>query len=303
MEGGSANPYEVTSAGGNGGAAPGGGTPGTGVSGDGPAFPNGTFSASNGGVQNGANGATAANASAADSDGGAQFTGKNTVGGRSFGTYAQDNRASGRAVGQTPSDAKSPSTTSASETPDGYVAGQPPHEQVAANTSRPPSGEAQPGQIPRPGEWEPSPDPPPEKPKKPDDQKDKDKDKDLDRFGRKRDKSLVDKHEEDWGLRNPANGSVGVTRPIRVECYHDRLVVVSERGPAYNKQIAIGPRMASSIDPFISAIWEHMDGWGIAGRGMYWRPVLEIDVAPDAQQRFSDLNAQLNGSGLTVVRK
>ena len=224
-----------------------------------------------------------------------------TVGGQA---PARTPKVSGRALrlsGGTASDPKSSSTARAIETPDGYVVGQPPHEPVAANTSQPPSEDARPGRALRPGEWEPSPDPPPKEPKKPDDEKDKDKD--LDRFGRKREKSPIDKRGEDWGLRNAANGSAGVTRPIRVECYHDRLVVVSERGPIYNGQVAIGPRMASSIDPFISAIWEHMDAWGIAGRGMYWRPVLEIKVAPDAEQRFSDLNALLTGSGLTVVRE
>ena len=32
------------------------------------------------------------------------------------------------------------------------------------------------------------------------------------------------------------------------------------------------PRTAGSIDKFIAAVWEHMDAWGIAGKGMYWRP-------------------------------
>ena len=41
----------------------------------------------------------------------------------------------------------------------------------------------------------------------------------------------------------------------------------------------------------------------MAGRGMYWRPVLQVSVAPDAQQRFAELAALLEGSGLTVERK
>ena len=297
--GGSANPYEVASTGGSGGTAQGGGPSGTAVFGDGPAFPNGNVAAAGGGVQNGANGATTANGSPASSGGGSQSAGRATVGGQPLGTYPQNNGLTKSPSGQAPADAQSPSTSRPVEKPDGYVVGQPAHEQVAASTPQQSAGEVGPGRILRPGEWEPDPDPPPEKPKKADD----DKNKDLDRFGRKRDKGLIDKREEDWGLRNPANASVGVTRPIRIECYRDRLVVVSERGPAYNKQVAVGPRMASSVDPFISAIWEHMESWGIAGRGMYWRPVLEIEVAPDAQQCFSDLNALLNGSGLTVVRK
>ena len=79
--------------------------------------------------------------------------------------------------------------------------------------------------------------------------------------------------------------------------------MISDRGPADNKVIPLGPRTGSSIDPFISAVWEHMEAWGMAGRGMYWRPVLQVSVAPDAEQRFAELAALLEGSGLTVERK
>jgi hypothetical protein len=65
----------------------------------------------------------------------------------------------------------------------------------------------------------------------------------------------------------------------------------------------LGPRTASSIDVLVSDVWEHIDAWGIAGRGMYWKPVLQMSVAPGAEQRFNDLSALLTGSGLAVVRK
>ena len=41
----------------------------------------------------------------------------------------------------------------------------------------------------------------------------------------------------------------------------------------------------------------------MAGRGMYWRPVLQVYVAPDAERRFADLATLLAGSGLTIERK
>jgi len=178
------------------------------------------------------------------------------------------------------------------ELPNGYVFGQPVHERDPS--SKPPDGAtAGRGQALRPGEWEPTPDPPPKKAD----------DKDNDKQDGKREKSLAAKRGADWGLRNSDRGSFGVTRPIRIDCYADRLVVVSERSPAASKTIALGPRTASSIDPFIAAVWEHIDTWGIAGRGMYWRPVLQVHVAPDAERRFADLAALLEGSGLMIERK
>jgi len=108
---------------------------------------------------------------------------------------------------------------------------------------------------------------------------------------------------KDWGLKNASRGSVPITRPIRVECHADRLVLVPERGTAGGKTIPLGPRTIDAIDSFVSAVWEYMDTWGIAGRGMHWRPVLGVTVAPGAEGRFQDLQTLLDGSGLEVRRK
>ncbi len=64
--------------------------------------------------------------------------------------------------------------------------------------------------------------------------------------------------------------------------------------------IAFKPRTTNTIDTFVSAIWDHIGAWGTAGRGMHWRPVLNVHVAPGAERRFADLEALLDGSGLTV---
>ena len=39
---------------------------------------------------------------------------------------------------------------------------------------------------------------------------------------------------------------------------------------------------------------------GSAGRGIYWRPQLAVDVAPGAEGRYSDLKTLLADSGLDV---
>jgi hypothetical protein len=189
-----------------------------------------------------------------------------------------------------------------SEGPEGYVAGQPPREREPDPLRRGESADEPPERIVRgrglrPGEWEPPPDLPPDRPEK------KDKDDPADRKGGRHGKSSVDRRGEDWALRDTARGSVGITRPIRVECYANRLVVISDRGPANNRVVPLGKSTESSIDTFISATWGQMESWGMAGRGMYWRPVLQVSVAPDAQQRFAELARLLEGSGLAVERK
>jgi hypothetical protein len=177
------------------------------------------------------------------------------------------------------------------ELPEGYVVGQE-HEPAGPSTASSAPAEQR-GRAMRPGEWEPTPEPPP---KRTDDQAD-------DKHDGKRGKNLAAARGADWALRDQAKGSVGVTRPIHIECYADRLVVIADRDPAASKVIAFGPRTEKSIDAMISAVWERIETWGIAGRGMYWRPLLQVHVAPDAERRFVELSRLLEGSGLTIERK
>lgn len=115
--------------------------------------------------------------------------------------------------------------------------------------------------------------------------------------------SLAKHRGRDWGLPDAAGGSIPISRPIRIRCDHDRLVIVPEEGLSGGKSIRLGPRTEESIDEFVSAVWEHMQSWGIAGSGMYWRPILDFHVAPDGEGRYADLQALLEGSGLRVERK
>lgn len=114
---------------------------------------------------------------------------------------------------------------------------------------------------------------------------------------------LAETRGKDWGLRDAAGGSVPITRPIRINLYADRLVIVPEQGTSEPKVIPLGARTVDAIDGTVSALWDQMDSWGIAGRGMYWRPVLNVYVAPDADSRYADLANLLDGSGLEVQRK
>jgi hypothetical protein len=177
--------------------------------------------------------------------------------------------------------------------PDGYVigrpAGDPPPPQRPADPDA--SAPAGPPGIPlRPGEWHPPEDAPP--PKRPDDDK-------------KQEKKVkhIDKRGDDWALRKAAEASFPITRPIHLNCYPDRLVLVSEAGGGEATSIPISAGTQQAIDPLITAIWEQMDSWGMAGKSMYWRPLLSVYVAPGAEQRFDDLQRLLQGSGLTVQKK
>lgn len=108
---------------------------------------------------------------------------------------------------------------------------------------------------------------------------------------------------QDWGLRDTPHGSVPITRPVLFECQADRLLMLPDRGRGGNALVVMSSATDSSIDDVVSAIWQRMNGWGMAGKGMYWRPVLHVRVAPGGESRFSDLQVLLQGSGLDIVKQ
>ena len=99
-----------------------------------------------------------------------------------------------------------------------------------------------------------------------------------------------------------------IRRPVQVVVRQDRLVILPEKRVAQSpaghaRTVRLATRTSEAIDEFVSSLWEHMDEWGIAGVGMYWRPVLVLNVHRDGRARASDLKTLLENSGLEVTDK
>jgi hypothetical protein len=108
----------------------------------------------------------------------------------------------------------------------------------------------------------------------------------------------------DWALRNKTHSATAITRPIRIRCLVDRLVILPEKGDDQRQQVIPTPGGAqAAIEPFVTAIWRQTDRWGLAVSNGYWKPVLNVEVGPGAENNFRQLEAALQGSGLEVVRK
>ena len=121
---------------------------------------------------------------------------------------------------------------------------------------------------------------------------------------RKKVKSLAADRGLDWGLRNARRGAAAISRPIRVDCYADRLAMApgAGRGGGQDHPHAQRHRGRRPVQ-FVAAVWERLDAWGIAGNRMYWRPILEVHVAPGGQQTFQELCILLDGSGMNIEQK
>ena len=119
----------------------------------------------------------------------------------------------------------------------------------------------------------------------------------------KRSKSIASKRGRDWGLPDAAAHMTPVTRPVIIRCEANQLTIVPDDNRSLPKTIRFGARTEDSVDKLVSGVWDHMKGWGLAGRGMYWRPTLAMEVAPGAESRFRELQTLLEGSGLEVKQR
>lgn len=107
--------------------------------------------------------------------------------------------------------------------------------------------------------------------------------------------------ETGWALPRKNTNRTGVTRPLYVTCHDDRLIIVPRRGERGRvRTVHLEGPLLDNIDSFVSEIWDHMEGWGIAVAGGYWRPVLKVDVRPGGSTRFTELSRLLQDSGIMV---
>lgn len=107
--------------------------------------------------------------------------------------------------------------------------------------------------------------------------------------------------EQNWA--NPAANhySFPVTRPIKVVCDADHLTVLPEgRTRRGYKVIELNEQTEDGVRELVESVWDRVETWGAAGRGMYWRPELLMEVEPGGERRYAELKSLLADSGLDV---
>jgi hypothetical protein len=116
-------------------------------------------------------------------------------------------------------------------------------------------------------------------------------------------RSLAETRGENWGLSPAARSSNPITRPIHIVCEGDKLLIRPERTDEVPIAIPLRTRTEESVDPLVTAVQQRIGNWGIAGRGLYWRPQLVLEVGHSGEGRYADLEALLADSGFDVKRR
>jgi hypothetical protein len=121
--------------------------------------------------------------------------------------------------------------------------------------------------------------------------------------GGKKKQSLAKRRGRDWGLQDAENHMSPVTRPVLVQCYANKLVIVPEDRTQQALVTSLDGAADDDVDAFVVNVWKHTKAWGIAGKGMFWKPTLVMDVAPGGDSRFAEIQALLADSGIDVRRR
>jgi hypothetical protein len=116
-------------------------------------------------------------------------------------------------------------------------------------------------------------------------------------------RSLAEMRGSNWGLSPAARASNPITRPIHIVCEGDKLLVHPGRPGDAPAIVPLAQRTEDSVDQFVAEVQERIETWGIAGRGLYWRPQLILEVGHSGEGRYSDLEALLADSGFDVKRR
>ncbi len=109
------------------------------------------------------------------------------------------------------------------------------------------------------------------------------------------------KRERNWANPDASTSNVPVERRIQIICDAEHLTIMPEgRGARGMKVIKLGSHTEDSLDELVSTVWDRIDSWGTAGRGMYWRPKLVMMIEPGGQQRYTELQSLMADSGFDV---
>jgi hypothetical protein len=117
--------------------------------------------------------------------------------------------------------------------------------------------------------------------------------------------SLAQSKGKDWALGKKPPRAVPIRRTIHVVVRHDQIAILPDNAsPTSNAAsgtvIPMPGDTVEAVEQFVTHVHKCVDGWGIAGDGLYWRPVLVLTVAPDGQRRAEDLARLLKNSGLEI---
>ncbi len=96
-----------------------------------------------------------------------------------------------------------------------------------------------------------------------------------------------------------------IRRPIQVVVRQNQIALLPSRHAldgeaASGKVISLNQPIDQISNEFRSALRTRIEEWGLAGSGLYWRPMLKLHVGPGAEQTAEQVIRLMKNSGVEV---
>jgi len=95
-------------------------------------------------------------------------------------------------------------------------------------------------------------------------------------------------------------GAIAIRRTIHVVVRNDRLTILPEQGDGAALVVAVTGSLDSAVDNFVDEVSNRMQGWGLAGQGLYWKPILVLRSTADGAATAQRVARRLQGSGIDI---
>jgi hypothetical protein len=110
---------------------------------------------------------------------------------------------------------------------------------------------------------------------------------------------------KNWAIANGNPGMIPIRRSIQIVIRDDALALMPEATTtgevsAAGREFPIGEEPGAAYEDLISAVEKRIRDWGMAGQGLYWRPVLELKVSGTGDYRVDPLLRLLKDSGAEI---
>ena len=106
-----------------------------------------------------------------------------------------------------------------------------------------------------------------------------------------------------WPEAAPRAGAIPIQRTLHVTVRNNQFSILPDTSGSGGKNIAIAHSVEASAEQLVTALRQNIKGWGIAGKGLYWKPKLILNVSPSGARNARYLATRLNGTGLEVQTK
>jgi hypothetical protein len=107
----------------------------------------------------------------------------------------------------------------------------------------------------------------------------------------------------DWAWSDGPRTQTPIVRPIYLQCYDDRWVVMPENRTSDKLVIPFEGTPEERASKLAEVVQARVQEWGFALAGGYWKPELVVDVSPDATWRYNQLLHLFEGSGLEIRQR